>query len=387
MSDTPDLPFLSRRDRAGVLYVIQHHDYAGAETYAVPVLQADPDPLLACPSGSDTEAFAKRLGVPTVGLPFRPLRHSGGRRELLRSVGRGLASARDLRRLLRENPERGVVYGTSLRPSLLGTVAAIGMRRQVLWVLTDFMPPPPLRQAVRLLARISRADVVAISQGVADDFAGRSRRLRDRTVVVYPGIDTKRYTPSEASGARVRAIILGQVSPNKRTDLAIEIAARVAAEFPDFELDVVGRAQYREDDFEFERDLHRRVADDPSLAERIRFVGHLTDVREALADASLLLHCRPDEPFGVVFLEAMASGLAVVAPAAAGPTEIVEDGVSGFLYEPGDPADGARQVLRLLRESGAVAQMGAAGRERAERLFSLRAQLDGFDAALARLAS
>lgn len=380
-----DPPFLHRRDRPGVLYVIQHHDHAGAETYAAPVMRADANPLLACPPGTDTEAFAHRLGIPTVGLPFRALRHSGGRLETLRSVGRGLASARDLRRIMRDHPERRIVYATSLRPALLAAVAGLGLRRRVLWVLTDFMPPAPLRQAARALARLTRAHVVAISHGVADDFAGRSRRLRRRAVVVHPGIDTGRFASRAGPTTEPRAVIVGQVSPTKRTDLAIDIAARVIAQVPEFELHVVGRAQYRDSDFALERELHGRVESDPALRDRVRFAGRLPDVRDVLAEASLLLHCRPDEPFGVVFIEAMAAGLPVVAPAAAGPTEIVQDGVSGLLYRPGDAADAAECVLHLLREDGLLERMGVAASERVRDAFSEPAQVAGFDAVLAGL--
>lgn len=376
-------PFLHARDRPLVLYVIHQHDYSGAELMHVPVMRADADPLLACPPGSRTEQLARDLGVPTVPLGFRELRHSAGLLETLRSIRRGVATALELRRLLRAHPERRILYCTSLRPSMLAALAGLGLGRRIMWMVTDLMPPPPLKQLARVLAAIGCHSAVSLSRIAADDFAGRSRRLRERTVVAYPGRELERFKPEEASPGTPRAGIVGHVSPTKRTDLAIEIARRVAAAEPRFELTIIGRAQYREDDFAFERELRRLVESDEGLRPHVRFNGYVSEMPAELARLGLLLHCRPDEPLGIALIEAMAAGLPVVAPAAAGPTEIVEDGVTGFLYPPGDAPRAAEQVLRLIRDRKLAAEMGAAARAAAERRFSAAAYLTEIDGLIA----
>lgn len=381
---TPDVPFLSDTHRALMLYVIQQTDYSGAEILHLPVLSADADALVACPSGSRTAEWIEGLGIPTVPLPFRQLRHSAGALEAMRSVFRGIASARDLRARLREHPERTIVYCTSIRPGLLAAVAALGLGRRTIWVVTDFLPPPPLRWAARAVALAGCDRAVSLSQVIADDFAGRSRRLRRRTIVVNPGADLARFTT--AAAGRPRAGIVGHVSPTKRTDLAVDIAERVARVVPGFELEIIGRAQYRPSDFAFERDLMARVENDDLLRQHVRFAGYAGDVPAQLARLGLLLHCRADEPFGMVLVEAMAAGLPVVAPAAAGPLEIVEHGVTGFLYPPDDAAAAADHVIELLRDPAAAARMGAAGRARAERMFTAEAQLAEMDRVLGELA-
>ena len=344
------------------LYLIQQHDYSGAEIMHLPLFKTDPTALVACPAGSRTEAWLHGHGVVTAPLTFRSLRHSGGRRELLLSLGRGLRSALELRRLLRRHPERRLVYCISLRPGMLAALAAIGLRRRVAWYVTDFVPPEPVGTLTRTLAKLGCHAAVATSQSVADDFVGRSRLLRRRCTTVTPGVDPARFDPAGAEPGAPRAAILGHVSPTKRTDLAVDVAGLVAGEVPEFRLEVVGRAQYRDEDFAFERALHRRVEQDPLLARRVRFQGYAGDVPSALRGLGLLLHCRPDEPFGVALIEAMAAGLPVVAPAAAGPAEIVEHEGTGLLYAPGDAGDAATQVLRLVRDRGLARRLGAAAR-------------------------
>jgi glycosyltransferase involved in cell wall biosynthesis len=93
-------------------------------------------------------------------------------------------------------------------------------------------------------------------------------------------------------------------------------------------------------------------------------------VPAALRRVAVLLHCRPDEPFGIALVEAMALGLPVVAPRSAGPTEIVEDGVTGFLYPPGQAEPAARCIVRLLSDAELADRMGRAARRAAERRFA-----------------
>jgi glycosyltransferase involved in cell wall biosynthesis len=104
------------------------------------------------------------------------------------------------------------------------------------------------------------------------------------------------------------------------------------------------------------------------------------------ADAGLLLHCCPAEPFGIIVLEAMTCGLPVVAPAAAGPLESVDDGVTGYLYEPGNADAAARYVLDLIGDPRKAAEFGAAGRKRYDEYFSLERMVARTDAVLSEAA-
>lgn len=378
--------FLETKERPRVAYVIHAEDYSGAEIAHAPLLRADPDALVICPPDSRSAAFAQGLGAAIAPLPFRPLRVSGGWSETLRSIPRGLATARRLRRLMRELPEREIVYCISLRSGLVAGLAAIGLPRRVVWYLTDFLPPFPLAPLARLLARVRCDRVVAISKCVAEEFIGRSQRLSERTVVIHPGISADRF-PTAAGPGAPHAALVGYISPVKRTDLAVDIAARVLREVPDFRLSILGRAQYRSEDFALEDRLRERVARDRELSRAVAFRGYSKEVTSELASFGLLLHCRPDEPFGVVLIEAMASGLPVVAPAAAGPLEIVEHGVTGFLYEPGDSEAAAHHVLNLVRDASLAARMGRAGRLAVKERFSDEHQLAQLEHELASAAS
>jgi glycosyltransferase involved in cell wall biosynthesis len=368
--------FLGADDRPRILYLFQHTDFSGAETLQAPMIRADADALATAPPGSRMEEYVRSLGADVVPLRFRPLRHSGGGAETLRSVARGLGAARELRRVIRQHPERRILFCTSIRPGMLAAVSALGLGRRRVWVITDFVPPGVVGLLTRALAWLTCDAAIAISKTLGDDFARRSRRLRRRTAVVYGGValgpERDRSAADPASAA-----IVGHVSPTKRTDVAIEVASRVASQHPGFQMTVLGRAQYRDEDFVYERDLQERVASDPVLRDAVRFEGWVADVPGTLATRGMLFHARPDEPLGMVLIEAMASGMPVVAPGSAGPAEIVVDGETGVLYPPGDVDAAADAVARLVADPELARRFGEAGRRRAAEMFSADGQLAG----------
>jgi glycosyltransferase involved in cell wall biosynthesis len=91
------------------------------------------------------------------------------------------------------------------------------------------------------------------------------------------------------------------------------------------------------------------------------------------------------EPFGLVVIEAMASGKPVVATAPGGPSETVQEGETGYLVQPSDPEGTAAAVEKLLADPELRARMGAAGRRRACEVFSLPRYVKDFEELYARL--
>ena len=107
------------------------------------------------------------------------------------------------------------------------------------------------------------------------------------------------------------------------------------------------------------------------LAGRVTFTGALADPRHGpRRRATCLLHCADVEPYGMVLVEALAAGHAVVAPASGGPAEIVAP-ETGRLFLPGDARSAADALVEVLGTEGLAARIGAAGRARAERHYRL----------------
>lgn len=315
---------------------------------------------LACPEGPLASA-ARAAGLDVHPLPDRSLRMRGARGAALRGLA-GLA--RDARRLTRElQPAAVAAWGA--RAVL--AAAAVPLPAPVLAVHHDLPPSPGVGAVVRAASRRA-AGAIATSEAVARELGGAAAVLR-------PGVDLAAFSPTPPPAGPPRALVLGALVPWKRADLALEVAALV----PELTLTVAG-APLPGDDGAFAAQLRRRAAE-PDLRGRVELPGPLEDPGAALAGVHVLLHCADAEPYGMVLVEALASGRPVVAPAAAGPLEIVTDG-AGRLYPPGDAAAAAAALRAVLADPDAPAR----ARRLAESRFSVEDSAARFERALEAVA-
>ncbi len=361
-----------------VLFVTYSGAFGGAERVLLDCAAAvDGRHVLACPPGALAE-HARAAGLTVIELPERGLRVRGRARHRVLGPARLLAHALEVRRLaIALDPGLVVVWG--MRSGIAGL--ALERSRPVALAHHDFLPSRAIGAVIRQVA--ARAAVVTVpSQAVATDL-DPGGRLGDRVRVVSPGLDAEHYAgtgPAPADGA---VLVLGAIAPWKRPDLALEICALARAELPGLRLRLVG-APVTPDEPLWGELIHR--ADHPDLRGAVDMPGARADPRADLAGAICLLHCAPREPFGIVLLEALAAGRPVVAPNAAGPSEIVDE-TCGVLYAPGDAAAGAAALVEVLRDPERAAEMGEAGRERVRRRFGRDQTRGGFAAALGPLIS
>lgn len=346
-------------------------------------------PLIACPAGWLADE-ARRLGFVVFELPSRSLHVRRTTRDRAASFARVAAHARELRRLCEDvRPDLLVAWG--MRSALAAAAALRPVDDAPPWIFqhVDFLPGPAIARAVRAAAQ--RADrTICVSRAIAREL-DPGEALAGRIDVIHCGVDPKRFAPRAGAGAGARgreALLLGAIVPWKRPDLALEITALARHHEPELRLRIAGAPL--DDAGERLLERLRERASRPDLAGHVEFAGRLEDPAAALRDTGCLLHCSDREPFGLVLVEALASGTPVVATAAGGPAEIV-DATCGALYPPGDPTAGAAALAQVLRDRG---QLTEAARSRAETEFSLermqaryRDALEGTTATRARVAN
>ncbi|MEP6698427.1 MAG: glycosyltransferase [Verrucomicrobiota bacterium] len=115
-----------------------------------------------------------------------------------------------------------------------------------------------------------------------------------------------------------------------------------------------------------------QLARDLKVEDQIIFAGEVPDAKPAYANMDIfVLPSAYPEPFGGVVMEAMSMGLPVIATNLGGSLDQVVDGVTGFLVPPGDPHSLAERIERLANDAALRRSMGAAGRERIVKNFSL----------------
>jgi glycosyltransferase involved in cell wall biosynthesis len=150
----------------------------------------------------------------------------------------------------------------------------------------------------------------------------------------------------------------------------VEACGRLSARGVPFRLEIMGQPESDK----FIARLRARIVD-LNLCRHVQFLGVLTGREKFAAFARSDVFCMPTfyerETFGIVFVEAMACGLPVVATRWRGVPSVVDDGRTGFLVEPRDVDGIANRLADLADNAQLRRQMGVAGRERFLREFSL----------------
>jgi phosphatidyl-myo-inositol dimannoside synthase len=266
-----------------------------------------------------------------------------------------------------------------------------GFRYSVVLHGAEITVPGRLPGSKQLLARVLRDAEHVIAAGgypLAEGERAVGRSLP--STVIAPGIDVNRFAPlvDGQSRAVIRTrlgvpasgpllVSTSRLVPRKGRDVLIQAAELLRSEFPDLTIAISGSGR----DLKRLKKLARQV---PKVD--VRFLGRLSDADLAdlyrVADLFVML-CRnrwrglEQEGFGIVFLEAAASGVAQVAGRSGGSHEAVIEGATGVIVDrPENAQDSANAIAALLRDPVRRAEMGAASRRRAvdECTYDLMAQ-------------
>jgi glycosyltransferase involved in cell wall biosynthesis len=289
-------------------------------------------------------------------------------------VQKDLPRARALLPVLRAERPDLVHLGNSIKANMDGVVAARWAGVPCIAHEKGLVRYTPFE---RLWARavdttVCMTDAVRehlIAQGV------RGTRLE----VVHDGLDLTKFQPTRERGEMRTSLGLApgdlavgmavNVQPWKGQDVTLKAVAALAAEFPTLKCllagGVVRGAEW------FQERLQEFIRGQ-GLAGRVQFLGSRADVPDLLNALDVVVHASvTPEPFGRILIEAMALGKPLVASAAGGVLEIVEDGRSGLLVPPGDAVALAAALRRLLSDPALREATGAAGRKRAYDHFSV----------------
>lgn len=324
--------------------------------------------------------FARHADRDRFDLHFVSLGGAGIVREEIEALGWGVTAlgarpaldpwlvvrlARTFRRLGAD-----VVHTHNTRPLLYGGPAAriAGVRRVVYTRHGQRFGATRRETAAFRLAVRTTDRVVCVSHdsaALARAEGVSPRRLR----VVWNGIDLGRFRPAAPAGGPVLAV--GRLSPEKDFATLIRAGALAARQDPTFRLEVAGDGACGPD--------LRALAAELGTGDAVRLLGQVRDVPALMARGSAFVLSSLTEGVSLTILEAMATGLPVVATRVGGNPEVVADGATGLLVPPADPPALAAALLALWRDPARRRAMGAAGRARAEECFDVRLMVEKYE--------
>jgi glycosyltransferase involved in cell wall biosynthesis len=297
-----------------------------------------------------------------------------------------LAGVRQLVRLIRKR--NIALVHTNTNTILASPLAARLTGLPHVWSIHELMvEPATVRNALHYMIPRLSTRVVTVSQAVRDHMLKDAAKFADRFTFVRGAIDVEPFLNAKGR-ARVRAEwrvrddevligMAGRVTRWKGQSVFVQAAKLIAERHPQAKFAAVGGV-FDTEKFYMER--FRKEVHEAGLENKLTINDFRADMPDVFAafDIFALPSILP-EPFGLVVIEAMASGKPVVATAPGGPSETVVDGETGFLVPPSDASAMAKALEELLADPQKRISMGEAGRRRAREVFSLPRYVTEFE--------
>lgn len=317
--------------------------------------------IAALPAEGILAEKTRERGMPTVIAPLPPM-GLGHLLQMAGCIGR-------LREICKTGQVR-LIYANGSRAAFYGGVVGRLSSIPVIWHCRVSTADPWLDfLLLRLVDRI-----VANSKATASRFP---LSFRSKIDVVYNGFDLEWLRESSVAkpvliedGWRT-ILVVARASRWKRHDLILTAFEKIAETEQNAHLICVGNKDYSDLSWWDELQDKTRAS---SFSSRIHWIGAVDDVRPWYRVASLLVLPSINEPFGRVVVEAMASGVPVIATRSGGIPEIITDMQNGLLVPENDAAALAAAVLKILHDPSLQGRLVEAGRERAKR-FSIDAHI------------
>jgi glycosyltransferase involved in cell wall biosynthesis len=226
--------------------------------------------------------------------------------------------------------------------------------------------------------------IICNSQAIARRFL-ENGHLPKKVVVVYNGVDTHKFNPA-VSGAKIREefgikpedIVIGIASRFnilKGHEIFLRAAKETLQSLPEMKdrlrFMVVGGAVFNQDSRreEYLKDRVNKLG----LNSNLIFSGFRTDMPEMYAAMDIVVLASAAEPCGRVILEAMAMAKPLIGTNSGGTPEIIQDGVTGYLFSPQDYTGLAEKIIFLINHRDIAAKIGQSGRSHIEADFTIEA--------------
>lgn len=248
-----------------------------------------------------------------------------------------------------------------------------------------------LRDIIKLNKRVvsdlnQNVGLIAVSNATKQ-FHVRQGMDSDKIQVIYNGVDTELFCPTQGDGALRRelglkdsAVLLahiGQICLRKGQTLLARAVVTLAEEFPNLNTVYIGeRHSQKAESIAYEKTI-RQIFCEAGVEDRLFCLGFRQDIPAILNETDILVHTAHQEPLGRVLLEAASCGQAIVATEVGGTAEILTDQVSALLVGADDVAALSAAIRRMLTDGELPMRLGHHARMDAIEKFSLSTAAEG----------
>lgn len=365
-----------------LLYVIHYPVFGGPHSEAMqlarPLQHEGVELTVVVPDTGDAAGRVRTSGAIVVTMPLHRVRATVRPSPLIALLRHLPGEVAAIRKVIREREIDVVQLAGLVNPH--AAIAAWLERKAIVWQLLDTRPPMTVRRIMMLLV-VRMADVVmSTGRAVAEVHPGTDG-LGERLCPFFPPVNVDEFRPDvidltssrSAYGFGPDDLVLvgvGNLNPQKGHEYLLRAVDLLRGDGHPAKALIVGASH--ETHVAYEQGLRTLCARlGLETGQDVIFTGPLNDVRPALAAADVFVLSSIPRSEGVPTAaeEAMAMGLPVVSTDVGGVSELVEDGVTGFVVPPLDAQALADAIARLV-DPAVRLELGARGRERAVDLCS-----------------
>lgn len=330
--------------------------------------------------------FPENLKRPRLGMAFQKEGDKVGYLDILMKFLSILLNIFDMLSLIVTSPfwlkkyKLDVIYCNGTQAKVVGALIGLVTGCPVIWHVRNIQQTKLLGFIINTLSKLSSVKrIICVSSATAKPFD----QVKEKVRVIYNGVDIDNYNPATIEGElrskynlSDETIIVGstgRIVPRKGYDLFIKSAKIVIdqldEESRDIKFVIVGDTPY------FFQDDHlgylKKLVTQNGLDDYFIFTGYKKEVKEYLKDFDIfIIPSNYPDPFPRAVIEAMAFELPSIGfKGAGGIVESIDDGVTGFLCDPGDIGQLGGYVLELVRDTDLRKKMGLAGRKRVKDNF------------------
>jgi len=299
---------------------------------------------------------------------------SGGNIVVIRTKGRFVGAGRDVYGCIRKNDIRIVHANFSPAKELCVLAGRLAGVRKIICHFRSLDTGKP-RTGLKLWFVSRFSDInLAVSEAMKRNLIDRGvpslkTRVLYNGVHVPPVLKDKKGTVElqETERSSQAVMCIAWDDPVKGVDLLLETFSIAARRSRDAELWIAGES--------CNSAKNKGMAKDLGIEDRVVWLGVRDDIPDLLSGCDVYIQPSRCESFSRTIAEAMAAGKPVVAFKVGGVPEVVADGVTGILAEPGNTFSLSEALTRLLEDHDLQIKMGEKGRERALRMFDLKKEV------------
>jgi L-malate glycosyltransferase len=217
---------------------------------------------------------------------------------------------------------------------------------------------------------LQNTDMLTTVSDYLADLSYKTFKLKTKPLVIYDFIDTNEFKPLGIEREKV-IVHASNFRDIKRVPFLVNIFAKIAKDFPDWKLKLIGDGP--------DRITVARQVREYGIRDQVIFVDPHMDIPREFAEASILATPSKIESFGLTIGEGMACETPIWATNTGGIPEVCVDGETGFLFDPNDYEQAEEKLRHLMSDEHLRVEMGRKGRQFIKAKFDIKKIVDQYE--------